>query len=129
MHELELDRIGDVPDDLVDHVVPLPELDIAMEQGGADEDDGIARDDEDREPERKLVGPIAEAEGDDGGEEEALIGNGIEDHAEAAALIVAAGDVAIEAIAGGGDEEGEDGGDALPILRMTGLDGKFLAAG
>src|SRR5476649_262803 len=35
----------------------------------------------------KLVGPVAEAEGDDGGEEEAFIGDGIEDDAEAAALV------------------------------------------
>jgi len=95
--------------------------DEVMEQGGADEDDGIASDDEDGEPEGKFVGPIAEAEGDDGGEEEAFVGDGVEDDAETAALVVVAGDVAIDAVAGGGDEEYEDGDNALPILRMAGL--------
>src|SRR5437762_11096709 len=99
-----------------------------MKHRAAHHNDRVARDDEDGKPCRKssvmLVAraPVADAERNDAAEQESLVGDGIEDHAERTALIVTPRDVAIEAITDGRKEKYRDGGEALPILRAAFLD-------
>lgn len=79
-----------------------------VEDGDAAEDDAVADDDEGGEPEgdAPAVGaPIDGGEGDDGGEEEAFVSDGVDDCAEFRALVPAACDPAIDAVAGGGGDE------------------------
>ena len=82
-------------------------------------DDDIARDDEQGKPHGKLETPVAQAERDDAREEQTFVGDWVEDFAKTAALIVAARDVAVDAVARRGDEK--DGGrePALPFHRSA----------
>src|SRR5947207_4414290 len=99
-----------------------------MKHRAADHNDRVARYDEDGKPCRKCSvmliarAPVADAERNDAAEQESLVGDGIEDHTERAALIVTPRDVAIEAVTDRRDEKDRDGGEALPILRAAFLD-------
>ena len=85
--------------------------DQKIEHCGSDENNGIARNHQDREPNGKTAilwidfAPVTNAQGDDPAQKQTLIGNRIEDYSERAALIIAAGDITIETITDGGDEE------------------------
>ena len=81
------------------------------EESAADAGD-VAEDDEDGEPEGEVLAPAGEAEGDDGGEEQQFVCEGVEDGAEAAFLIEVACDIAVDGVADGGDGEDGDGGPA-----------------
>ena len=65
--------------------------------------------------------PVGEGEGDDPGQQQAFVGNGIEYYPEAAALVVMPCNVAVEAIAYRGKREEENGRHPLPFLRMPAL--------
>src|SRR6266446_94289 len=99
-----------------------------MENRAADQDDGVAADHKHREPGGELavlridVAPIANAEGDDGTEEEAFVRDRVEDNTERALLVVTARDIAVETVACGGEKENQDRGIALPLERLTALD-------
>ena len=95
--------------------------DKIMQNDRAGNNDDIARDDEHRKPDGKFIRPVAEAERDDGREQQALVGDGIEDHAEPAALIVTARDVAVDAVAGRRGDKDEIAG-MLPVRGCPLLD-------
>src|SRR5687768_13173169 len=95
----------------------------------ARDDDHVARDDEDSEPDGQLVSPIAHAQGDDAGEEQPFIGDRIEHHPELAALIISAGNISIEAVTGGRDQEDQDRAPALPFLRIVAGDAAAIIDG
>ena len=65
------------------------------------------------------MAPIADAERDDAAEEQAFVGDRIEDDAEGAALVITPRDIAIESVADRRDEEDEDRGEALPFQRFA----------
>ena len=91
----------------------------------ADEDDGVACDDEDRKPdgEPAVVGigftPVADAERDDAAEEQTFIGDRIQDNAQPAPLFVTTRHITIETIANRSDQKDQNGGEALPLERFT----------
>ena len=66
----------------------------------ANDDFDVARDDEDEEPHRKtpILAPVHQGQGDKAGEEESLVGEGIEDGTDEGFLIKAAGDPAIDPV-------------------------------
>ncbi len=98
-----------------------------MQDPSADQNDGVPSDDENREPcwKSAVIGvdfaPIADAQSDNAAEEQALVGDRVENRAECAPLFVAARDVAIESVADGCDQKNGDGGEALPLQRCAAL--------
>src|SRR5450755_1252566 len=96
-----------------------------MKHRAADHNDRVARDDEDGKPCRKFSvmlvarAPVADAERNEAAQQESLVRDRIENHAERAALIVTPRDVAIEAVTDGREEKDRDGSEALPILRAA----------
>ena len=57
-----------------------------MQDDSADENNGVARNDENRKPRREvaiigIVAPVADAQSDDAAEQQAFVGNRIEDDA------------------------------------------------
>ena len=96
-----------------------------MQYTRADENDSISRDNENGKPCRKSsvigidIAPIADAQGDDGAQEQAFIGNRIENRAERAALFVATRDISIESVADGCDQKNRDRGKTLPFERLA----------
>src|SRR5437879_1668533 len=99
-----------------------------MWHAGADENDGIACDNENGEPCRKSsvfridIAPVADAQGNDGAQEQAFIRNRIENRAERAPLLVMTSDIAIESVARGCNEKNHDRGKTLPFERRATLD-------
>src|ERR1700686_3595928 len=99
-----------------------------MKHRAANENNNVARDDQDREPGGKSsvfridFAPIADAECDDSVQEQALVGDWIENHPERTALVVSPGHIAIESVADGGEQEDHDRGKALPLEWFTALD-------
>ena len=74
---------------------------------GAEAGDGeFAADDEDGHPGGDAVDLNG---GDEGGGDEEFVGDGVEEHADGGDLVPAAGEVAIEEVGEGGDEEDEEG--------------------
>src|SRR5437773_9111586 len=98
-----------------------------MQDGGTDQNDGVAGNDENREPYRKfsVIGialtPIANAQGDDAAQEQPFIGDRIENNAQPAALVITAGDISIETVARGREKKDDDGSKTLPFQRITAL--------
>src|SRR5882724_1097072 len=98
-----------------------------MQYTRADENDGISGDNENGKPGWKSsvlgidIAPIADAQGDDGAQEQAFIGNRIENRAERAALFVAARDISIESVADGCDQKNRDRGKTLPFEWLAAL--------
>ena len=66
----------------------------------ANDDFDVARDDEDEEPHREtpILAPVHQGQGDEAGEEERFVGEGIEDGTDEGFLIKAASDPAIEPV-------------------------------
>src|ERR1700682_2037955 len=99
-----------------------------MKHRAANENNNVARDDQDREPGGKSsvfridFAPIADAERDDSAQEQAFVGDWIENHPERTALVVSPGHIAIESVADGGGQEDHDRGKALPLEWFTALD-------
>src|SRR6266478_1232047 len=98
-----------------------------MQYTRADENHGISRDNENWKPGWKSsvlrvdIAPIADAQGNDGAQEQAFIGNRIENCAERAALFVTTSDISIESVADGRDQKNHDGGKTLPFERRAPL--------
>src|SRR5438309_11501434 len=98
-----------------------------MQDPGADQNDGVASNDENREPRRKsaVIGidlaPIADAQSDDAAKQQSFVRDRIENCAERAALLVAACDVAIKSVADRRDQKNGDGGETLPFQRCAAL--------
>jgi len=105
------------------HFVP----DEKVQDDCTDKNDGVSSNNENRKPRGKFsifriaFTPVADAQGDDRAEEQTLIGEGIKNHTERAALFVTARDVAVQSIADGGDEKNNDGSEAHPFLRLVAL--------
>src|SRR4029453_9225120 len=99
-----------------------------MQDRAPDHDDGVAADHEYWEPSgessvlRIDVAPVADAQGNDATQEQALVRDRIEDDTEGALLVVTACDIAVEAVARGGNEKNHDRGVALPLERLPALD-------
>src|SRR4029077_14032860 len=68
------------------------------------------------------IAPIADAQGNDGAQEQAFIGNRIENCAERAPLFVTTSDISVEAVARGRNEKNHDRRKTLPFKRRTALD-------
>src|SRR5437762_6048056 len=94
----------------------------------ADENHGIARDNENGKPGWKSsviginIAPIADAQCNDGAQEQAFISNRIENRAERAPLFVTTRDISIEPVAYGCDQKNRDRGKTLPFERGAALD-------
>ena len=74
---------------------------VAVENFDAAEDDAVAQDDDGGKPEGEVPAgraPIDEGKGDDAGEEEGFVGDGVDVGAEFGALIVAPRDPSIDTI-------------------------------
>src|SRR5437762_4612793 len=99
-----------------------------MQYTRPDENHGIARDNENGKPGWKPpvlridIAPIADAQCNDGAQEQAFIGNRIENRAERAALFVTTRDISIEPVAYGCDQKNRDCGKTLPFERLAALD-------
>lgn len=76
---------------------------------GADAQEQVATNDGAGKPQGKLAQAWAmiEAQKNDGGDEQELVGQGVENGAEFATLVVVAGDIAIDPVEDGGDAKGE----------------------
>src|SRR6185436_19439332 len=83
---------------------PWSHLHFAVEQienGGADENDGVARDNQNGEPCREStvigidVAPITDAQCNDTAEQQAFVRNGVENNSKRAPLVVATGDISV----------------------------------
>src|ERR1051325_4463035 len=106
-------------------------IDFAIKQikhARADENDGVARDHQDRKPDREVAiigigfAPVANAQSDDAAEEQTFVGDRIENDTERAALFVATGDIAIKTVADRSNEEDQDRGESLPLKRLATFD-------
>ncbi len=98
------------------------DVDLAVQEvepEAARDDHHVPRDHQHREPERELVAPVGEGKGKQTGEEQALVGDGIEKRAQAGALVVVPGDVTIHAVADRGHDEDEDGRVAQTFVRCV----------
>src|SRR5436190_55985 len=99
-----------------------------MQYTRADENHGIARDNENGKPGWKSsvlginIAPIADAQCNDGAQEQAFISNRIENRAERAPLFVTTRDISIEPVAYGCDQKNRDCGKTLPFKRLAALD-------
>jgi len=102
--------------------------DKIMQDGGAHQNYGVAGNDEDREPNRKFsviriaLAPISDAQRNDAAQEQTFVGDRVEDGTECAALFVATRNVSVETVARGGEQENDNGGEALPFQRRPALD-------
>src|SRR5438309_11095840 len=98
-----------------------------MQDPGADQNDGVASNDENRGPRRKsaVIGidlaPIADAQSDDAAEQQSFVRDRIENRAQRTPLFVAARDIAIKAVANGCDQKNGDGSETLPFQRRAAL--------
>jgi hypothetical protein len=87
----------------------------------AAEEQCVAADDDGGEPDGKRAQVAAdrdEAQGDEGGEEEELVGDGIEQGPECTALVPMAGEVAVDGVGDGGEDKDADGGIAPRLLAV-----------
>src|SRR5437660_2145038 len=95
---------------------------------GTDQNDGVARDNENEKPCRKsaVIGidfaPVAYAQGDDAAEQQSLVRNRIENRTERAPLFVAPGDVTVESVADRRDQKSGDRRETLPLRRSGTMD-------
>ena len=92
---------------------------VVMKNPEAADDDDVAGDDEDDEPWRQspaFGAPWEDGEGGEGEEEEALVGEGVEEGSEFGKLVELAGEIAVEGVGNGGDDE-----DATAVQRRVSL--------
>src|SRR5438552_14680431 len=98
-----------------------------MQHTRADENHSDSRDNENGKPGWKSsvlgidIAPIADAQGNNGAQEQSFIGNRIENRAECAALFVTTRDISIESVADGCDQKNRDRGKTLPFEWRTAL--------
>ena len=102
--------------------------DEIVQDDGTDQNDGVARDNENGKPCRKsaVIGidfaPVAYAQGDDAAEQQSLVRNRIENRTERAPLFVAPGDVTVESVADRRDQKNGNRRETLPLERIVTLD-------
>lgn len=94
--------------------------DVVDQEGGADAGD-VLENDQRRKPQREMLPPGGEAERDDGGEQQQLVCQRIEDGAEACALVEVARDPAIHRITHRRDAEDSRSPQAQGFVGMAGL--------
>ena len=100
---------------------PWPDKDLAdrhLDHDQAGQQQRIAPDDGTGEPKWNgfQVRMMLEAQNHDAGNQQQLIGQRIENRAQLAALIVPPSDVAIHSVADGGDGEGENAQQSMPLV-------------
>src|SRR5437868_6592831 len=92
-----------------------------MQHTRADENHSISRDNENGKPGWKSsvfgidIAPIADAQRDDGAQEQAFVRNRIENCAERASLFITTCDISIESVAYSCDQKNRDRGKTLPF--------------
>ena len=94
------------------------------ENPDAADDDAVAQDDESGEPQRQSPAgrtPIDERQGDHSGEQQRLVGDGIDEGAEFRALVEAPGDPAIDAVGRRGENENPERPPAQRLDRLAGF--------
>jgi hypothetical protein len=102
--------------------------DEIMQDRRAYQNDRITRDNENRKPGREpsvfgiYFAPVADTKSNDSAQEQTFVRNRIEDGTEGAALFVATRNISVETVARGGEQENDDGGEALPFQRYPALD-------
>src|SRR5216684_3512248 len=98
-----------------------------MEHGTTNENNRVARDDEDRKPRWKSAvlrigfAPVADTQGDDAAEEQTFVSDRIENYAKCAPLVIASRDVAIESVTNRSEQKDGDGGKTLPFKWVPAL--------
>jgi hypothetical protein len=90
-----------------------------VHQEGAHDGGNVAEDDQEREPVREMLAPRGERQSDDGGEQQRFVRQRIEDRAEAAALVEAPRDIAVQHIAERRESDGENGAPAVALVRRA----------
>ncbi len=96
-----------------------------VQNGDSAKDNDVSGDNKHGKPDSKMfiiVPPWSEGECNDAGEKEEFIGDGVDKCAEFRALVESAGDIAINAIAGCGEDEYGDGESAGGFGRAAELD-------
>jgi hypothetical protein len=99
---------------------------VAVQDFDAAEDDAVAQDDDGGKPEGEVPAgraPIDEGEGDDAGEEEGFVSDGVDVGAKGGALVEAAGDPAVDAIGAGGGDKHAKCPPAHGFQRLVDMDG------